>query len=267
MSGGLKAFLKRHWPALRLRVILFAVLFFVAALPGLSALFLRVYENTLVRQTQAELMAQGAALVAAAELDWPGATGQSAKKGAEGYYRPEALTLDLRTSAMLPERPPPLPARTPPDPAAVAVSQKLGPMIEQTSRTTLASVLVLDRDGDVVYGPDVGGNYATLPEVRGALKGAPQTVFRRIGAYQPTYSFEWLSRASALRIHHARPIIVQGRVVGVLLLSRSARALFRGLYWGGRRRWGDGPMGGGAPRWLEEWHRREHESKGQTGTA
>ena len=54
-------------------MILFAVLFFVAALPGLSALFLRVYENTLVRQTQAELMAQGAALVAAAELDWPGA--------------------------------------------------------------------------------------------------------------------------------------------------------------------------------------------------
>ena len=55
MTGGLKEFLKRHWPALRLRVILFAVLFFVAALPGVSAIFLRVYENTLVRQTQAEL--------------------------------------------------------------------------------------------------------------------------------------------------------------------------------------------------------------------
>jgi hypothetical protein len=44
-------------------------------------------------------------------------------------------------------------------------------------------------------------------------------------------------------------------------------ALFRGLYWGGRGRWGGGPWGGGAPRWLEEWHRREHESKGQAGTA
>ena len=39
-----------------------------------------------------------------------------------------------------------------------------------------------------------------------------------------------LSRASALQVHHTRPILVQGRVVGVLLLSRSARALFRGLY-------------------------------------
>jgi signal transduction histidine kinase len=103
-------------------------------------------------------------------------------------------------------------------------------MIEQTSRTTLASVELLDGEGDVVWGPDRGGNLAALPEVAGALKGQPRTVFRRIGDYHPTYSFEWLSRASALQVHHTRPIIVQGQVVGVLLLSRSARALFRGIY-------------------------------------
>jgi signal transduction histidine kinase len=230
MIGGLKSFLKRHWPALRLRVILFAVLFFVAALPGISAIFLRVYENTLVRQTQAELMAQGAALVAAAELDWPGAGPPSAKKGQPDFYRPEGLTLDLRTSPMLPERPPPSTPSGSPDPEALAVAERLGPMIEQTSRTTLASVLLLDRNGQVVYGASAGGSYASLPEVRAAMRGQPQSEFRRIGAYHPTYSFEWLSRASALRIHHARPIIVQGKVVGVLLLSRSARALFRGIY-------------------------------------
>ena len=103
-------------------------------------------------------------------------------------------------------------------------------MIEQTSRTTLAPVELLDGNGDVVCGPDRGGNFTGLAEVAGALKGQQQTVFRRIGEYHPTYSFEWLSRASALEVHHTRPIIVQGRVVGVLLLSRSARALFRGLY-------------------------------------
>ena len=43
--------------------------------------------------------------------------------------------------------------------------------------------------------------------------------------------------------------------------------LFRGLWRGGRGHWGGGRCGGGGPRWLEEWHRREHESKGQTGTA
>jgi hypothetical protein len=47
--------------------------------------------------------------------------------------------------------------------------------------------------------------------------------------------------------------------------------LFRGLY-RGRGYWRGGPHGsgpcggGGGPRWLEEWHRREHEAKSQPGT-
>jgi len=69
-----------------------------------------------------------------------------------------------------------------------------------------------------------------LPEVTEALHGNPDTVLRRNGAYRQRYALEWLSRASDLRIHHARPVIVGGHVVGVLLLSRSPRALFRGLY-------------------------------------
>jgi signal transduction histidine kinase len=41
---------------------------------------------------------------------------------------------------------------------------------------------------------------------------------------------EWLSRASGLRIHHARPVVVNGRVEGIILTSRSPRALFKGVY-------------------------------------
>ena len=65
MIGALKDWAKRHWPPLRLRTILFLTLLFVAALPGIGAVFLRVYENTLVQQTEAELIAQGAALAGA----------------------------------------------------------------------------------------------------------------------------------------------------------------------------------------------------------
>jgi signal transduction histidine kinase len=75
-----------------------------------------------------------------------------------------------------------------------------------------------------------GGGHADLPEVRAALAGRPATVLRRTGSYRPVYWFEWLSRAAAIRVHHARPVVVNGRVVGVVLLSRSARALFRGIY-------------------------------------
>lgn len=65
---------------------------------------------------------------------------------------------------------------------------------------------------------------------RGPVAGVQSTALRRNGAYRAVYRFEWLSRAAAIRVHYARPILVQGRVVGVLLLSRSARSLFKGLY-------------------------------------
>ena len=224
MITALKDWAKRHWPRLRLRTILFATLFVVAALPGFGAVFLRVYENTLVRQTEAELVAQGAALAAAAAADWPGAT-----PGAPLY--PTRIVVpgygvDLSLTPILPERPDPTPA---PAPAvdAVAAARTLAPILRATQMTTLASILLLDRGGRLVNG---GGSLAALPEVAAALHGRPATTLRRNGAYRAVYRFEWLSRAAAIRIHHARPIVVNGRVVGVLLLSRTARALFRGLY-------------------------------------
>lgn len=234
MIDRIKTFVKRRWPRLRLRLILFAVLFFAAAMPGISAIFLRVYENTLVRQTEAELVAQGAALAAMAAVSWPGAPppDPNPDRMAAGYYAPEPTTLDLRTAAVLPERPAPShsPSGKAADPAAASVAQTLDPVIERTARTTLASVLILDRHGIVARGYGLGGDLSALPEVRTALAGHSRTVVRRNGDYRPSYAFEWLSRASGVRLHHARPIAVGDRVVGVILLSRSPRALFRGLY-------------------------------------
>lgn len=224
MIGRLKDWAKRHWPRLRLRTILFATLFVVAALPGFGAVFLRVYENTLVRQTEAELVAQGAALAAAAAADWPGATPGAALYPTRIVVPGDGV--DLSFTPILPERPDPTPA-PPPDADAVAAAARLAPVLRATQMTTLASILLLDRNGRLVGG---GGSLARLSEVAAALHGRPTTVLRRNGAYRAVYRFEWLSRAAAIRIHHARPIVVNGRVVGVLLLSRTARALFRGLY-------------------------------------
>jgi signal transduction histidine kinase len=229
--AGLKAFAKRHWPALRLRTILFAVLLFAAAMPGISAISLRVYENSLVRQTEAELIAQGAALAAVAQAFWPGAgpLPPSPPHGSSVRYRPEATSVDLNAS-ILPERPAPVASRAPADPAALAVARVVDPILHQTSLTTLASVILLDRNGVVVRGRPAGASYAHVPEVRAAMGGATRTTMRRNGDYRPRYSMEWLSRASGLRIHHARPVVVDGRVQAVLLLSRSPRALFKGVY-------------------------------------
>ena len=229
---GLKDVIAPFWPKLRLRVILFGVLLFAAAMPAIGAISLRVYENTLVRQTEAELVAQGAALAAVAAIEWPGAPLPIPRpvKPPDGYYRPESTTIDLSRGPVLGERPPPRPARRPADPEAVAVAAEITPVIDRTTRTTLASVIMLDRRGIAVAGPGKGGDFSALPEVTAALGGRPRTVLRVNGDYSPLYRFEWLSMASGIRLHHARPIVVGGQTQGVLLLSRSPRALFRGLY-------------------------------------
>jgi hypothetical protein len=138
MIGSTKAFLKRNWPALRLRTILFSVLLFVAALPGVSAVFLRVYENTLVRQTEAELIAQGAALAATAEALWPGHAEIVPPVRAE-FYQPEPLSIDLGSTAVLPERPRAQKIRVGQlrDQDSDAAAKLLAPILRETSRTTL----------------------------------------------------------------------------------------------------------------------------------
>jgi len=230
--GRFRLFVRRHWPALRLRTILLSVLLFAALLPGFAGIFLRVYENTLVRQTEAELMAQTSALTATAEALWPGSTltvPTDAQRQTPGWYHPEGATIDLGSTPVLPARPPVKPAGAP-DPDAVAVSNRLDAIMQETSRTTLASIIFLDRNGVVVSGYGRGGSWRDIPEVRAALSGRIGTVLRRNDAYHPRYSMEWVSRASGLRIHHARPVVVNGQVQGVVLVSRSPRALFKGVY-------------------------------------
>ncbi len=254
----MKNWLKARWPALRLRTILFATLFIVAGLPGASAIFLRVYENALVRQTEAELMAQGAVAVALIEESWPGGPRRppvapppvaqnndnpysrmdlrqgyrdDPDLGKERFYQLERPTIDLRLSAVLPDRPPALPASTPAQTLAVQAAAKASPVLVQASRSTLASIRVTDAQGIVTYGREDGGaSYAHLPEVKSALSGKRITLLRTNTTYEQRTILEIFSRGSTLRVHHARPIKVGGQVVGTVLLSRSPRGLFVGMY-------------------------------------
>jgi len=227
---GIKAPIRRFWPRLRLRTILLVTFVFVAALPGVGALFLRVYENTLVRQTEAELIAQGTALAAVASAEWPGSTGpELTPRVSSGIAGGPLSTIDLGTRP-LPERPEPVPLTGSPAPDVQAAAARLAPVVNATSDATLASILLLAPDGRILIGKNEGSSLAGLPELAAARAGRPETVLRRRGDYHPEYAFEWLSRASGLRIHHARPVVVNHKVVAVLLLSRSPRALFRGLY-------------------------------------
>ncbi|MFN3516552.1 MAG: ATP-binding protein [Novosphingobium sp.] len=230
----------RLWPVLRLRWLLLAVLLFAAALPGVAALSLRVYENALVRRTEAEVSAQAAAIAATAALLWPGAPPVAASPGGAGppdrissvdpYEAALTTGIDLRSSEILPERPEPVAATAPPDPAALEAARRIAPAVAETKAATLASILLLDADGTIVSGPQTGRSLGGLIEVRAALAGGSQTVMRANSSYRHSYLVSWLSRATDLRLHHARAITVGGKVVGVVLVSRSPSALFRGMW-------------------------------------
>lgn len=226
MIERLKRVVRRHWPRLRLRTILLLTFLFVAALPGFGALFLRVYENSLVRQTEAELVAQSAALAAVGTVEWPGARPRALPQ----RLVPSPPSVDLRMTRIMPERPAPRPSIGDVDDALLVWRDRLQPIVQLTSHTTLASILLLDANGRILLGPQAGALHAELAEVRSALDGQPMTTLRRNDTYRQQYALEWLSRASNLRIHVARPIMADGRVVGVLLLSRAPRVLFAGIY-------------------------------------
>lgn len=232
MIAPIKAWVARGWPVVRLRSILLATMLFVAALPGFGAIFLRVYENALVRRTEAELLAQGAALAAGAGIiarDIPLHAVPSPPKPPQRYYD-QVTEVDLRSSPILPPRPPATMTRQRPDKAALVLARRMMPAFQETKVTTLASILMLDSQGILLNGPEAGRTLAALPEVREAQAGTAVTVLRENAGYANGRALEWLSRAANIRLHHARPIRVDGKLVAILLVSRSPRALFLGIY-------------------------------------
>jgi signal transduction histidine kinase len=228
MIARFKALAKRHWPRLGLRTILLSTFILVATLPGFGALFLRVYENTLVRQTESELIAESAALSAATAAAWPAYVARPPRPAA-APYAPEPPRIDLRASPILPKRPPPLTIAGTVDPQARIAFAAVYPVYAQTTATTLASILLLDGSGRIVSGPRAGRSYAFLREIEAALHGRPSTTLRRTYGDR-SFLVTWLSRSADLRIDHARPVTVNGRTVGVLLLSRVPPPLYMGLY-------------------------------------
>lgn len=226
MIEAAKAFAKAHWPALSLRTILFGTLLFVAALPGVAALSLRVYENTIVQQTEAELIAQSAVLAAAYRVDWLGGRTDIPHRA----LAPEPPTIDLRAMPILPPQPAAAPG-PPPDPHAAAVAAELLPVANDAASITLAATRLLDAHGTVLIGhADTGMSYAGLPEVQTALSGRSATVLRRRAGEAPHPWLALLSRAWGVRVHHARPVLLDGRVIGVVMLSRTPRGLFLGIW-------------------------------------
>lgn len=221
----------------RLSVVVGVMLTAVLCLPLASLVLFRFYENQLIRQTEAELIAQGAALGAAfavglrddVAIDTLPAAPVETNDPAREPYRPIEPALDLASDAVLPPRP----AAQPAERGSVLASQgeRFAEILEATQRSTLTGFRLMDPWGVVIAGgAEVGSSLAGVEEIRDAMAGRYRSVMRRRISDEPDPPLYSISRGARLRVFVAMPIVAQNRLAGVLYLSRTPSNILRHLY-------------------------------------
>ena len=224
-----------------LGLVIFTMLASVAILPLMGLFFFRLYDNQLIHQTQAELIAQSRVLAAVyakeVELRLPSGIALGAEIPPEARPDPEdRLTpirpaLDLASNDLLRRRPDALPANAPADPAYVAIGARLMPIILETQKVTLAGFRVLDPHGVVIAGrQEVGQSLAHIEEVAAALQGQYSAALRTRTPDKPPPPIYSISRGVGVHVFSAMPVIVDNHVAGAIYASRTPSNIFDHLY-------------------------------------
>ncbi|WP_287186034.1 ATP-binding protein [Mesorhizobium sp.] len=208
------------------------------ALPLVGLFFFRLYENQLIRQTEAELIAQGAALAAIHAQEVRDAGIPAEKLGAavpadsdnpDSPYRPIEPRLDLASDRVLATRPAATAASV--DPVFAAIGARLSGILAETQKTTLAGFRLLDPKGVVIAGrEEIGLSLGAVGEVRAALAGRYASALRQRISDEPPPSLYAVSRGTRVRVFVAMPVAVDGKVAGVVYLSRTPNNIVKHLY-------------------------------------
>jgi signal transduction histidine kinase len=214
----------------RLRTILLIVNLAILLLPlGLVAV-LRLYENELVRGTEAQLLAQGA-LVREAFLRELGPP-QPLEPLDEATLRAASPRLDVQHDPILPPALPAAPTNVPPDVAAIAAGARISWVLQAASRETLSGIRVVDRHGIVVAtsGSEALLSLAHREEVAAALKGRRVSLLRVRHSDSERPSLESVSRGQRYRVFVALPVRLGEEVVGAVVLSRTPLDISKALW-------------------------------------
>ena len=229
---------KERWRP-RLATVVVVILILVMALPLVGLFFFRLYENQLIRQTEGELIAQGAVVAAVYAQEVRAASIPQDRLGSpisadpardNNYpYEPIEPRLDLASDDVMPMRPAAVPATA--DPAFAAIGARLDGILDETQKTTLAGFRLLDPHGVVIAGGDeVGQSLGGVEEVRTALSGAYASELRLRIPDQPPPPLYSVSRGTRVRVFVALPVELDGRVAGVVYLSRTPNNIVKHLY-------------------------------------
>ncbi len=144
------------------------------------------------------------------------------------HLRPAQL--DLADSPVLPPFPDGYDGGTADD-RAMNVAAQLTPVLKDAQLETLAAIRIVDHQGVVVAttGESMGRNLAAGDEVRRALTGEYVSRLRRRLDVEPS-ALSSISRTSGVRVFVAVPIVIDNRVHGAVLLSRTPVSILQALY-------------------------------------
>lgn len=223
-----------------LRMIIFVVLLSVLLLPLAGLLFFRLYENQLVRETEGELIVQGAVLAAVMAKQVEDHRTEDTPLGvimptldepkSENLFNPIFPKLDLAEDQILGSRPDSTPMSNSPNSVYATVGKAMQPIVMAAQKTTLAGYRVLDPFGTVIAGgDDINRSFAHLAEIQTALAGSYASVFRQHIPDQPV-PLQSISRGTKVRVFVALPVVVENRVAGVIYLSRTPSNILKKLY-------------------------------------
>ncbi len=238
-----------------LSVVVALVLAIMLLVPLAGIFLFRVYENQLVQTTEAELIAQSAAIAAItaqrlrehggedlllgttapawsrpyaiSPLSWPGRKSKSALPAA---WTPQLPQLDLNKTSVLPARPEPRPTEHRVHPAHAQTGNAMQEILRDTQKLTLAGFRVLDANGTVIAGQsEIGESLSHVTEVKRALGGRYASVLRErtVKNPQPIYS---ISRGTSVRVFVALPVVLGGKVAGVVYASRTPSNILKEMF-------------------------------------
>ncbi len=213
------------------RWLLLGVASTLVLLPVVAVLGLRVYQNHLVRATEASLVGQSVvvaesyrALLLEELGEGPGPASRVIAPGAKDErWAPVEPVLDLGDGISDPVDDPTRRAASTDGPAWRA-GARLVPLLERAQITNLAGCQVIDRDGCILSntGEWRGLCVDGVPEVDAALSGTYAAVARRRVSDEPKPAFSSISRRGDVRVFTALPIHDRGRVIGVVWMSRTS---------------------------------------------
>jgi len=232
---------------LRLSYIFILINSIILSLPVVGIALMKLYDSTLIRQTESSLITQAVMLASiyTKELqnNYPDLTLQTYGKALPkeywpkddpimGKWRPVSATLDLINSPVFPKELPPQATETSVDPIAWQLGTNLDSLLKEVQLTTLSGMRIIDINGIIVSSTGEIKNKSLFnrPEVVSALKGESSRVIRIAAQQKEDRFFSPISRSTDIRIHVSYPIILEQRIIGAILLIRTPANIYQHIY-------------------------------------